>query len=361
MNRAVAIEAGDIGGPNHGISGPVGDLRQRLPERGPPRGPAGEHLVAGQRGELVGARVDEAVRVRDRAEHDLVPGGLVVVAAERVRGQHGDLVGPEQVRDLGGDGPALGGGVPLPAVLAQAVDGRAELVALGRRGRRAGSSGGRSCGAASRASSRVRAHWSRIRARRRASSVMVPARPSPRTRSRVACTSSRTPGRDSSAPSSSTVSRCVSRPTRCSSGATAASSVSSVRAATQSSSAAVKTGEVKWSPSICRTARVRLGPVGSCAGSGGELGAPHLGQVLDRGDDQVVLGREVVQLRAPADPGPLADQRRRRTAEAALDQQLDGGLHQPRPHRPGALLLGNARGGLGHPFRMGSRVTNSQD
>ena len=68
-------------------------------------------------------------------------------------------------------------------------------------------------------SSRVRAHWSRIRLRRRASSEMVPARPRPRTRSRVACTSSRTPGFDSSAPSSSTVSRCVSRPTRCSSGA----------------------------------------------------------------------------------------------------------------------------------------------
>ena len=102
-------------------------------------------------------------------------------------------------------------------------------------------------------------------ARRRASSVIVLARPSPRTRSRVACTSSRTPGRDSSAPSSSTVSRCVSRPTRCSSGATAASRAASVRAATQSSSAAVKTGEVKWSPSICSTARVRAARVGRSA------------------------------------------------------------------------------------------------
>ena len=212
------------------------------------------------------------------------------------------------------------------------------------------------------ATSRVRAHWSRIRARRLVSSVMVPARPRPRTRSRVACTSSRTPGRDSSAPSSSTVSRCVSRPTRCSSGATAASSASSVRAATQSSSAAVKTGEVKWSPSIRRTARVRFGPVGQPAGSGRELGAPHLGEVLDRRDDQVVLRREVVQLRTPAHPGPLADQRRRRTAEAALHQQLDSGLHQARPHRPGALLLRHSHGSLGrhHPDRMVAVATNSQ-
>ncbi len=42
--------------------------------------------------------------------------------------------------------------------------------------------------------SRTSAHWSRIRERRRVSSVIVEARPSPRTRSRVAWTSSRTPG-----------------------------------------------------------------------------------------------------------------------------------------------------------------------
>ncbi len=36
-----------------------------------------------------------------------------------------------------------------------------------------------------------------------------------------------------------------------------------MRAATQSSRAAVKTGEVKWSPSIFSTARVRRAPLGS--------------------------------------------------------------------------------------------------
>ena len=70
-------------------------------------------------------------------------------------------------------------------------------------------------------------------------------------------------GRDSSTPSASTVSRWVSRPTRCSSGATAASRASSVRAATHSSSAAVKTGELKWSPSTRTTARVRSVPRGT--------------------------------------------------------------------------------------------------
>ena len=38
-----------------------------------------------------------------------------------------------------------------------------------------------------------------------------------------------------------------------------------MRAATHSSSAALKTGEAKWSPSICSTARVCRGPSGSAA------------------------------------------------------------------------------------------------
>ena len=42
MNRAVAIEVGDIGGPNHGIFWPSGSVAQRLGERGPARAPAGQ-------------------------------------------------------------------------------------------------------------------------------------------------------------------------------------------------------------------------------------------------------------------------------------------------------------------------------
>ena len=119
--------------------------------------------------------------------------------------------------------PAAGVGVAQPSSSRPATTAH-ELVALGRRGRRAGRRAGRSSWRLSARRRGCAAHWSRIRPRRRASSVMVLARPRPRTRSRVACTSSRTPGRDSSAPSSSTVSRWASRPTRCSSGATAASS-----------------------------------------------------------------------------------------------------------------------------------------
>ena len=349
-----------MGGPNHGILDPSGTSVSACLRAARPVAQRASTSSRGSRGQLVGAGVDEAVRVRDGAEHDLVPGGLVVVAAERVRGQHGHLVGPEQMCDGGGDGPALGGGVPAPAVLAQAVDGRAELVALGREVVE------QACqqvahAAASRASSRVRAHWSRIRARRRVSSVMVPASPRPRTRSRVACTSSRTPGRDSSAPSSSTVSRCVSRPDPL------------LQRGDRGQQRLVGAG---GDPELERRGEDRRGevvaehpqdrpralrPGGQLAGGGRELGPPHLGQVLDRGDDQVVLGREVVQLGTPAHPGPLAHQGRRRTAEAALDQQLDGGLQEAGPHRPGALLLRDARGGLGHPVQDGARITNSQD
>ena len=79
----------------------------------------------------------------------------------------------------------------------------------------------------------------------------------------------------------------------------------SVRAATQSSSAAVNTGPVKWSSSIASTARVRRRPVGRPAAAASSSAPAHLAEVGDRRDHQVVLGREVVQLRAPADPGPL--------------------------------------------------------
>ena len=192
---------------------------------------------------------------------------------------------------------------------------------------------------------------------------MVEARPRPRTRSRVACTSSRTPGRDSSTPSAATVSRCVSRPTRCSSGATAASSASSVRAATHSSSAAAKTGEEKWSPSISTTARVRRPPAGSCATAPASSAPAQLGEVLDGGDDEVVLGREVVQLRAAAHPRPLGDERGRRPGEAALDQQLDRRLQQPRPASRGCgrpAARGSRRRGTGRSRAPPCRRTNKQ-
>jgi hypothetical protein len=64
----------------------------------------------------------------------------------------------------------------------------------------------------------------------------------------------------------------------------------------------------------------------------GQLGSPPFGEVLDGRHHEVVLGREVVELRPAAHPRPLGDQGRRRPGEAALDQQLDGRLEQPGPH-----------------------------
>ena len=85
---------------------------------------------------------------------------------------------------------------------------------------------------------------------------------------------------------------------------------------------------------------------------GRQLGAAHLGQVLDRGHHQVVLGREVVQLRAAAHPGPLGHDRGRGPAEPALDQALHRRLEQPRAHRARALLLRHPGGR--HPAIVGS-------
>ena len=105
------------------------------------------------------------------------------------------------------------------------------------------------------------------------------------------------------------------------------------------------------------------GAGGQPLGRGGQLGAADLGDVLHRGHHEVLLGREVVQLGAPADAGPLADQRGRRAGVTPLDEQLDGRLEQPRPHRAGALLLRHARRRClaGHRFRMRGPPTNSQD
>jgi hypothetical protein len=91
-----------------------------------------------------------------------------------------------------------------------------------------------------------------------------------------------------------------------------------------------------------------------------ELSPAHLGDVLNGRDDQVVLGREVVQLGAARHTGPLGHQRRRRTGEATFDEQLDGRLHQAGPHRTGPLLLRNASGDSRHASIVTAYLTNSQ-
>ncbi|MFD0444912.1 hypothetical protein ACFQ10_24605 [Streptomyces indonesiensis] len=92
--------------------------------------------------------------------------------------------------------------------------------------------------------SRIRDHWATTRSRRCRSSVSRLARPRPRPMSSRPWTASRTPGTDSSAPSSSTAIRCVSRPIFASSALTRAPSCSSYEAATHSWRAARKSGPV---------------------------------------------------------------------------------------------------------------------
>ena len=127
----------DIGGPNHGIFWPAGSATSA--SRSPARLAAqrAEHLVARQRGDLEGAGVDVAERVGDRREHDVVPRLLGLrpsraserraTATSSVHSRCATWVATVQP----GAGVARG-----PAVGAEPLDGGAELVALGARGRR---------------------------------------------------------------------------------------------------------------------------------------------------------------------------------------------------------------------------------
>ena len=181
--------------------------------------------------------------------------------------------------------------------------------------------------------------------RRAVSSVIVLASPRPRTRSRVACTSSRTRGW-----LSSTSEGFDGDP---------------VGLATDPLLEAYDGGVQRLvgprgDPQLQRRGEHRAGevvgehlehgPRTPLAGRqrGGRLTqllAASLGQVLDGRDHEVVLRREVVQLGTAADPGALGDQRGRGAAPAVLDQALDGGLEQALPHRAGAFLLRHTRRG----------------
>ena len=221
MNRAVAIEVGDIGGPNHGIfcAGGVGRAAPRR-SAAPRRAASGRASSAGRRraaGERRG--VDEAARGRPIASSTSASQACLV-------GRRGDAR-PRRSRPGARPGwrrpsPAAGVGVRQPASSRPATRPRARSPSAARSASTWSSRSVMPCSSAVVEGVRPSGRGSGCGGA--VSSVIVLASPRPRTRSRVACTSSRTPGRDSSAPSSSTVIRWVSRPTRCSSGATAASS-----------------------------------------------------------------------------------------------------------------------------------------
>ena len=180
--------------PRHLLSGGV--AAQRLRQSGSRPLPAGEQRcrLGGTGGERLG--VDVARRVGDRGQHERVPAPPCRSRPPRPprRSRRGGRPGSRR------PSPAAGVGVRQPAS-SQAGDHRLE------RGRLGGEVGQHLVQDAM--VLRHRTAWScvpqlRVEGvrpgasgsffRRAASSVIVFARPSPRTRSRVACTSSRTPG-----------------------------------------------------------------------------------------------------------------------------------------------------------------------
>ena len=115
----------------------------------------------------------------------------------------------------------------------------------------------------------------------------------------------------------------------------------SVRAAVRSSIATWKNVPEKHCHSRSSTASVRARAArGSCAASTLELARAHLGEVIDRGDEQLGLRREVVEQGAARDVGPALDLERGRAREADLDQALDRGVEQRAARLVAALLLG---------------------
>jgi hypothetical protein len=76
--------------------------------------------------------------------------------------------------------------------------------------------------------------------------------------------------------------------------------------------------------------------------------------------DEVVLGGEVVELSATADPRALGDQGGRGAGIAALGQQVGRGLEEAGAHDTAALLLGHTGRDLGHIAQPAAKVRNSQ-
>ena len=137
-----------------------------------------------------------------------------------------------------------------------------------------------------------------------------------------------------------------------------------MRAATQSSSAAVKTGarevvaehlgsrpRVRWLSALsARAARWRQA-----------LAAPRSRWVTAATTRSFLVGKWC-SLAPRLTPARSRDEGRRGAREAVLDQQLDGGLQQPRPHGAGPLRLRDTRGGwAGHRPHASDKQTVKPD
>ena len=82
--------------------------------------------------------------------------------------------------------------------------------------------------------------------------------------------------------------------------------------------------------------------VGQLAERGLELGVATHEQVLDGGEDEVLLRREVVDLRPPGHLGPLHHLGGGGARPADLDQALDGRIEQSQPRGGTAIGVGPA-------------------
>ncbi len=71
-----------------------------------------------------------------------------------------------------------------------------------------------------------------------------------------------------------------------------------------------------------------------------ELSRAHLGEVIDGGDEQLGLRREVVEEGAARDVGAALDLEGRGAREADLDERFHGGVEEGAPRLVAALLLG---------------------
>ena len=181
-----------------------------------------------------------------------------------------------------------------------------------------------------RVASRTAAHCRAMPARRRLSSVSRFARPSPRARSRVACTVSRTPGSRSSTPSRSTSSSVhlaadsrLERDDLLPQLRFGGGGHPQRQRRTEQRAGEQRRTRLDDRRSVRRSA----GPTGQLRA---HLLAAHPRHVLQRGREQRLAGREVVLRRAARHPGALGDHRHRGRRPAQLGQAGDRRLEQPR-------------------------------
>ena len=193
MNRAVAIDVGDIGGPNHGIFSPSGTPRSASASAVRAGAPAGQQRRrGGSRGDLERRVVDVARSGRRWPRSTSASQRLLVGAPRRARASSVQAGGRPGWRRPSRRRAWACASRPSSRPATSASSRSPSAVEVGEHAR---SSRSFIAAVLQRTSSRIVGPAGRgSGARRRVSSVIVSARPRPRTRSRVACTSSRAPG-----------------------------------------------------------------------------------------------------------------------------------------------------------------------